>query len=104
LPALFTTLTQPQESPNIIDGQSAWFEVNAPHGMTFNLMANCQRRAVPHRSFAWRATVSIAAGLCAFALMFLPAGASTIPSPLWGEGQCFKQWSLCYPDTHPEPH
>jgi diacylglycerol kinase family enzyme len=37
LPALFTTLTQPQESPNIIDGQSAWFEVNAPHGMTFNL-------------------------------------------------------------------
>ena len=37
LPALFTTLTQPEKSPNIIDGQSAWFEVNAPHGMTFNL-------------------------------------------------------------------
>jgi lipid kinase YegS len=37
LPALFTTLTQPQASPNIIDGQSAWFEINAPHGMTFNL-------------------------------------------------------------------
>ncbi len=37
LPALFTTLTRPEESPNIIDGQSAWFEVIAPHGMTFNL-------------------------------------------------------------------
>ncbi|MFZ4172571.1 lipid kinase YegS, partial [Enterobacter ludwigii] len=33
----FTTLTQPEESPNIIAGKSAWFEVNAPHGMTFNL-------------------------------------------------------------------
>jgi diacylglycerol kinase family enzyme len=37
LPALFTTLTNPEESPNIIDGQSACFEVIAPHGMTFNL-------------------------------------------------------------------
>jgi len=37
LPALFTTLTQPQQSPNFVDGQSAWFEVIAPHGMTFNL-------------------------------------------------------------------
>jgi len=37
LPALFTTLTQPAESPNIIDGKSAWFEVVAPNGMTFNL-------------------------------------------------------------------
>ena len=37
LPALFTTLTQPEESPNIIAGKSAWFEVSAPHGMTFNL-------------------------------------------------------------------
>jgi lipid kinase YegS len=37
LPALFTTLTNPEESPNIIDGQSAWFEIKAPHGMTFNL-------------------------------------------------------------------
>lgn len=37
LPALFTTLTQPEESPNIIAGKSAWFEVIAPHGMTFNL-------------------------------------------------------------------
>lgn len=37
LPALLTTLTKPEESPNVIDGQSAWFEVVAPHGMTFNL-------------------------------------------------------------------
>ena len=37
LPALFTTLTNPEESPNILDGQSAWFEIIAPHGMTFNL-------------------------------------------------------------------
>lgn len=37
LPALFTTLTHPEESPNVIDSQSAWFEVHAPHGMTFNL-------------------------------------------------------------------
>ena len=32
LPALFTTLTQPEESPNIIAGKSAWFEVNARTG------------------------------------------------------------------------
>lgn len=37
LPALFTTLTQPEESPNIIDGASAWFEITAPHDITFNL-------------------------------------------------------------------
>jgi len=37
LPALLTTLTNPEESPNVIDGQSAWFEVAAPNGMTFNL-------------------------------------------------------------------
>ncbi|ELY5855314.1 lipid kinase YegS [Cronobacter malonaticus] len=37
LPALFTTLTQPEESPNIIDGASAWFEITAPHEITFNL-------------------------------------------------------------------
>lgn len=37
LPALFTTLTRPEESPNIIDGQSAWFEITAPHDITFNL-------------------------------------------------------------------
>lgn len=37
LPALFTTLTRPEESPNVLDGQSAWFEIIAPHGMTFNL-------------------------------------------------------------------
>ncbi|MDU2940050.1 MAG: lipid kinase YegS [Enterobacteriaceae bacterium] len=37
LPAIFTTLTQPQDSPNIIDGASSWFEVSAPHEITFNL-------------------------------------------------------------------
>ena len=37
LPALFTTLTRPEESPNIIDGKSSWFEITAPHDITFNL-------------------------------------------------------------------
>lgn len=37
LPALFTTLTRPEESPNVIDGKSAWFEITAPHDITFNL-------------------------------------------------------------------
>ncbi|UXY12593.1 lipid kinase YegS [Kosakonia sp. ML.JS2a] len=37
LPALFTTLTQPDDNPHIVDGKSAWFEVNAPHELTFNL-------------------------------------------------------------------
>lgn len=37
LPALFTTLTQPENNPHIIDGKSAWFEVSAPHDITFNL-------------------------------------------------------------------
>lgn len=37
LPALLTTLTKPEESPHIVDGQSAWFDITAPNGMTFNL-------------------------------------------------------------------
>ncbi|XTZ39783.1 lipid kinase YegS [Salmonella enterica] len=39
LPTLFTTLTQPQpeENPHILDAQSPWFEVRAPHEITFNL-------------------------------------------------------------------
>ncbi|RKQ40779.1 lipid kinase YegS [Enterobacter sp. R1(2018)] len=37
LPALLSTLTRPEESPNIIDGQSSWFEISAPHEITFNL-------------------------------------------------------------------
>lgn len=37
LPALFTTLTQPEDNPHVIDGKSAWFEVSAPHDITFNL-------------------------------------------------------------------
>lgn len=37
LPALLTTLTQPEDNPHIIDGKSAWFEISAPHEITFNL-------------------------------------------------------------------
>lgn len=37
LPALFSTLKPQEENPNIIDGASAWFEIQAPHDITFNL-------------------------------------------------------------------
>ena len=37
LPALLTTLTRPEESPNVIDSTSSWFEIDAPHDITFNL-------------------------------------------------------------------
>ena len=37
LPALINTLTRPEESPHLIDGVSSWFEVTAPHEITFNL-------------------------------------------------------------------
>lgn len=37
LPALFTTLTNPENNPNLIEGQSAWFDIRSPHDMTFNL-------------------------------------------------------------------
>ncbi|MBB1201525.1 lipid kinase YegS [Enterobacteriaceae bacterium 89] len=37
LPALFNTLTRPEENPNLIDGVSSWFEISAPHEITFNL-------------------------------------------------------------------
>lgn len=37
LPALLTTLTRPEESPNIIDSASSWFKIKAPHDITFNL-------------------------------------------------------------------
>ena len=37
MPALCRTLRQLEESPNMIAGKSAWFEVIAQHGMTFNL-------------------------------------------------------------------
>ena len=37
LPALLTTLTKAEDSPHLVDGESAWFEIQAPHGMTFNL-------------------------------------------------------------------
>ena len=37
LPALFSTLKPQEENPNIIDGASAWFDIQAPHDITFNL-------------------------------------------------------------------
>jgi lipid kinase YegS len=37
LPALFNTLSRPDENPNLVDGVSSWFEVTAPHDITFNL-------------------------------------------------------------------
>ncbi|WP_448885323.1 lipid kinase YegS [Citrobacter telavivensis] len=37
LPALFSTLKPQEENPNIIDGASAWFAIQAPHDITFNL-------------------------------------------------------------------
>lgn len=37
LPALFSTLSRPEENPNLIDGISSWFEITAPHDITFNL-------------------------------------------------------------------
>lgn len=37
LPSLFITLTRPEESPNVVDAHSAWFEISAPHDITFNL-------------------------------------------------------------------
>lgn len=37
LPALLSTLSKPEENPNIIDGASPWFEIEAPHDITFNL-------------------------------------------------------------------
>ncbi|WP_279050535.1 lipid kinase YegS [Cedecea davisae] len=37
LPALLTTLTRPEEKPNVVEAKSAWFEISAPHDITFNL-------------------------------------------------------------------
>lgn len=37
IPALFTTLTQREESPHVTRARSAWFEITSPHEMTFNL-------------------------------------------------------------------
>lgn len=30
IPALFSTLANPENSPNIVDGVSSWFEITAP--------------------------------------------------------------------------
>ena len=37
LPGLLSALTQSENNPNIIDGASAWFDIRAPHEITFNL-------------------------------------------------------------------
>lgn len=37
LPALLSALTQSDDNPNIIDGASSWFDIRAPHEITFNL-------------------------------------------------------------------
>ncbi|ASG43712.1 lipid kinase YegS [Citrobacter freundii] len=37
LPGLLSALTQPEDNPNIIEGASSWFDIRAPHEITFNL-------------------------------------------------------------------
>ncbi|MBM7194156.1 lipid kinase YegS [Citrobacter freundii] len=37
LPGLLSALTQSEANPNIIEGASSWFDIRAPHEITFNL-------------------------------------------------------------------
>lgn len=37
LPGLLSALTQSGDNPNIIEGASSWFDIRAPHEITFNL-------------------------------------------------------------------
>ncbi|MFZ4005373.1 lipid kinase YegS [Citrobacter freundii] len=37
LPGLLSALTQSEDNPNIIEGASSWFDICAPHEITFNL-------------------------------------------------------------------
>lgn len=37
IPALLSAITQSEDNPNIIDGTSSWFDIRAPHEITFNL-------------------------------------------------------------------
>ena len=37
LPALVSTLKSDEDNPNIIEGASSWFDIQAPHDITFNL-------------------------------------------------------------------
>ena len=37
LPGLLSALTQSEDNPNIIEGASSWFDIRAPHEITFNL-------------------------------------------------------------------
>ena len=36
LPGLLSALTQSEDNPNIIEGASSWFDIRAPHEITFN--------------------------------------------------------------------
>ena len=38
LPGLLSALTQSEDNPNIIEGASSWFDIRAPHEITFNLV------------------------------------------------------------------
>lgn len=40
LPALVSTLKSDEDNPNIIEGASSWFDIQAPHEITLILMAN----------------------------------------------------------------
>ena len=37
LPGLLSALTQSEDNPHIIEGASSWFDIRAPHEITFNL-------------------------------------------------------------------
>ena len=37
LPGLLSAVTQSEDNPNIIEGASSWFDIRAPHEITFNL-------------------------------------------------------------------
>ncbi|MDV1153553.1 lipid kinase YegS [Citrobacter freundii] len=37
LPGLLSALTQSENNPNVIEGASSWFDIRAPHEITFNL-------------------------------------------------------------------
>ncbi|MGV8783771.1 hypothetical protein ACV35H_34375, partial [Pseudomonas aeruginosa] len=37
IPTLVSTLKSDEDNPNIIEGASSWFDIQAPHEITFNL-------------------------------------------------------------------
>lgn len=74
LPALFSTLTQSDDNPNIIDGASAWFDIHAPHEITFNLDGEPLSGQEFHIEVLRRITLSAAAGLPVATLITPVAG------------------------------